>query len=306
MSEIVLAALELDDLGRLIASALHCDEQRVRPLARLVAEKTGGNPFFAIQFLTELAAEALLSFDATIAAWTWDVERIAAKGYTDNIVQLMDVKLKRLPTAAQEGLKELACLGNIADFATLAMVRESSDEELHSAFLDAANAGLVIRLESAYRFAHDRVQEAAYALIPQALRPRSAPSHRTSAARGAAQWSRRPSSVFAVVNQLNHGVDLIADVDERLALLRLNVLAGVKAKAGIAYGAARDYLAHAAALVAADAWTRHYEATLELYLALAECEYLVGHFDVRRPAVRADAGPMRVPISIALGSSACT
>ena len=171
MNEIVLAALELDDLGRLVAGALHCDEQRVRPLARLVAEKTGGNPFFAIQFLTELAAEALLSFDASIAAWTWDVARIAAKGFTDNIVQLMVAKLKRLPAAAQEGLKELACLGNFADFATLAIVRESSDDEIHSAFRDAANAGLVVRLESAYRFAHDRVQEAAYALIPQALRP---------------------------------------------------------------------------------------------------------------------------------------
>ena len=85
--------------------------------------------------------------------------------------------------------------------------------------------------------------------------------------------------VFAVVNQLNHAVDLIADADEKMALLRLNVLAGMKAKAGIAYGAARDYLAQAAALVAADAWTRYYDETLELYLGLAECEYLVGNFD---------------------------
>ena len=85
--------------------------------------------------------------------------------------------------------------------------------------------------------------------------------------------------VFAVVNQLNHAVDLIANGDEKMALLRLNVLAGMKAKAGIAYGAARDYLAQAAALVAADAWTQSYDETLELYLGLAECEYLAGHFD---------------------------
>ena len=278
VNEIVLSALELDDLGRLIASALHCDEQRVRPLARLVVEKTGGNPFFAIQFLTELAAEALLSFDAGIAAWTWNVARIGAKGYTDNIVQLMVAKLKRLPAAAQEALKELACLGNIADFATLAIVRESSEEEIHSAFRDATKAGLVIRLEGAYRFAHDRVQEAAYALIPQALRPEM---HLRIGRRLRAASDTEPTAerVFAVVNQLNHAVDLIADVEEKMALLRLNVLAGLKAKAGIAYGAARDYLAQAAALVAADAWTRYYDETLELYLGLAECEYLVGNFD---------------------------
>jgi PAS domain S-box-containing protein len=85
--------------------------------------------------------------------------------------------------------------------------------------------------------------------------------------------------VFVLVNQLNHAVDLIADVEEKMALLRLNVVAGVKAKAGIAYGAARAYLAQAAALVAADSWMRYYDATLELYLSLAECEYLVGNFD---------------------------
>ena len=288
VNEIVLAALELDDLSRLVASALHCDEQRVRPLARLVAEKTGGNPFFAIQFLIELAAEGLLSFDARCAAWTWDVARIAAKGYTDNIVELMVVKLKRLPAAAQEGLKELACLGNIADFATLAIVRQSSkdqsskdqgsDDQIHSAFRDASKAGLVIRLEAAYRFAHDRVQEAAYALIPQALRPGE---HLRIGRQLRAASAMEPTAerVFAVVNQLNRAVDLIADVEEKMALLRLNFLAGVNAKAGIAYGAARDYLAQAAALVAADAWTRDYDTTLELHLALTECEYLVGNFD---------------------------
>ena len=209
VNEIVLSALELDDVCRLIASAVHSDEQHVRPLARLVAEKTGGNPFFTIQFLTELAAEALLSFDAGSAAWNWNVARIGAKGYTDNIAQLMVVKLKRLPAAAQEALKELACLGNIADFATLAVVRESSEEEIHSAFRDAAQAGLVIRLEGAYRFAHDRVQEAAYALIPQALRP-EVHLRIGRQLRAASEMEPTAERVFAVVNQLNHAVDLIA------------------------------------------------------------------------------------------------
>ena len=278
VNEIVLAALELDDLARLVASALHCDEQRARPLARLVAEKTGGNPFFAIQFLIELAAEQLLTFDPAMTAWTWQVARIAAKGYTDNIVQLMGVKLKRLPAAAQEGLKELACLGNLADLATLAIVRESSDDDIHAAFQDATSACLVIRLESAYRFAHDRVQEAAYAMIQQELRPGM---HLRIGRQLLAASVAEPTAerVFAVVNQLNRAADLIADPEEKNALLRLNVLAGVKAKAGIAYGAARDYLAQAAALVAADAWARDYDATLERYLGLAECEYLVGNFD---------------------------
>ena len=194
MNEIVLAALELDDLGRLVASALHCDEQRVRPLARLVAEKTGGNPFFAIQFLTELAAEALLSFDAGIAAWTWDVARIAAKGYTDNIVQLMVVKLKRLPAAAQEGLKELACLGNIADFATLAIVRESSDEEIHSAFRDADASGPRYSPRICLPVCARPRAGGGVRTDPAGVATRGAPSHRTPAARGERNRSPRPSA----------------------------------------------------------------------------------------------------------------
>ena len=187
--------------------------------------------------------------------------------------------MKRLPAAAQDALKEFACLGSIADFATLAIVRGSSEEEIHSTFQDAAQAGLVIRLDGAYRFAHDRIQEAAYALIPEMLRPEV---HLRIGRQLRASSDSEPTAerVFAVVNQLNHAVDLIADADEKLALLRLNVLAGMKAKAGIAYGAARGYLAQAAALVAADAWTRHYDETLDLYMGLAECEYLVGNFDV--------------------------
>ncbi len=279
LNEIVLSPLGLDDVCRLIAGALHSDEQHVLPLASLVFDKTGGNPFFTIQFLTELAAEELLSFDAAGAAWNWNIARIGAKGYTDNIAQLMVVKLERLPAAAREALMELACLGNIADLATLAIVRKSSEEEIHSAFRDAAQAGLVIHLEGACRFAHDRVQEAAYALIPQASRPavHLRIGRQLHAASGMAPTAER---VFAVVNQLNRAVDLIAGADEKMALLRLNVLAGMTAKAGIAYGAARDYLAQAAALAAADAWTRSYDETLALYLGLAECEYLVGHFDL--------------------------
>jgi serine/threonine protein kinase len=61
--EIVLAPLELDDVGRLVADALHCEPERARPLAELVQEKTGGNPFFTIHFFIALADERLLAFD---------------------------------------------------------------------------------------------------------------------------------------------------------------------------------------------------------------------------------------------------
>jgi predicted ATPase len=104
VQEIVLAPLGLDDVGRLVADALRCEPERPRPLAQLVHEKTGGNPFFAIQFLTALAEEGLLAFDSVAPAWQWDINRIRAKSYTDNVVELMAGKLRRFSAVTQEGL----------------------------------------------------------------------------------------------------------------------------------------------------------------------------------------------------------
>ena len=116
----------LDDVERLIADALHCGPDSAGPLALLVYEKTGGNPFFAIQFLTSLAEEGLLRFDRAEAApnkcnWTWDLDRIRGKGYSDNVVDLMLGKLRRLPHPTQTALQQLACLGNVADMALLSL-----------------------------------------------------------------------------------------------------------------------------------------------------------------------------------------
>jgi predicted ATPase len=102
--EIALAPLGLDDVGYLVSDALHSKPERAQPLAQLVQEKTGGNPFFAIQFFTVLAEEGLLAFDPDAADWTWDVARIQAKRYTDNVVELMAGKLNRLPSSTQEAL----------------------------------------------------------------------------------------------------------------------------------------------------------------------------------------------------------
>src|SRR5438132_12278114 len=170
VQEIVLAPLELDDVGRFIADALHCEPERARPLAQLVQEKTGGNPFFAIQFFTALADEGLLAFDPVTRAWQWDMNRIRAKSYTDNVVDLMAGKLRRFSATTQEALKQLSCLGNSVKISTLLAVHGGSEEEIHSELWEAVRAGLVVRLAGSYTFVHDRVQDAAYVLVPEKAR----------------------------------------------------------------------------------------------------------------------------------------
>jgi len=277
VDEIVLNPLSFKDVNHFIADALRCDRMRSEPLAGLVHEKTAGNPFFVIQFLTALAEERFVEFDASRAAWHWDLAQIQTRNFTDNVVELMISKLKRLPVATQEALKQLACLGDNAKMATLTIANGRSEEEIHEAIWEAVHAGLVFRLPGSYKFLHDRVQEAAYSLIPPQLRSEL---HLRIGRLLIESLSPEglTESIFDVVNQLNRAIDLIRDPEERLSLLRLNVVAGMKARAAIAYASARNYLALAEGLLSSDAWSERYSETFDLYLAFSECEYLVGNF----------------------------
>jgi PAS domain S-box-containing protein len=273
IEEIVLAPLALDDVCRLVIDALHCDRDAAHPLALLLHEKTGGNPFFAIQFLTALAEEGLLAFDADAASWIADLPRIRAKRYTDNVVDFMVGKLKRLSETTQEALKQLACLGNVAEIATLSLIGGGSEEEIHATLWGAARTGLILRLDGSYAFLHDRVQEAAYALIPDGER---AAAHlrigRVLASRAAAEEIEE--KIFEIVNQLDRGAALIHSRPERERAAELNLIAGKRAKTSTAYASALSYLAAGRALLAEDSWERQYELTFAIEYHRAECELL--------------------------------
>jgi len=279
VQETVLSPLRPEDVEQLVAETLHCGKEAARPLAALVHDKTDGNPFFAIQFLTALADEGLLWFDHGRAAWSWDLPRILAKDFTENVAGLMAAKLTRLSDATRNALGLFACLGNVAPSATLALVLGGSEERVHADLWEAVLAGLVFRVDGAYRFLHDRVQEAAYALIPEPERP---PTHLRIGRILAA--NTRPEElgdhIFDIVNHLNRGAELIRDPEERERLVALNFMAGSRAKGSTAYASARNYLAQATALLAPDAWQQRYEATFDLFLLLSECEYLAGNFAV--------------------------
>jgi PAS domain S-box-containing protein len=273
VTDIVLAPLARDDVGLLIADSLHCTRKAAGPLTDLVYDKTGGNPFFTIQFLTALAEEALLTFDPGAEGWVWDLERIRAKGYTDNVVDLVVGKLARLPQEAQEALQWLAALGNAAGVAVLGLVLGRAAEAVHAAFWEAVRVGLVLRQDEAYAFLHDRVQEAAYSLISETSR---AGKHLRigrilSSSLTPEQITER---IFDVVNQFDRGAALVDSPEERERIAQLDLLAGKRAKTSMAYAAALKYLAAGRKLLAEDSWERRYELTFALEYQSAECELL--------------------------------
>jgi PAS domain S-box-containing protein len=275
VEELNLLPLAREDLGRLIADALRCEWERALPLAQVVEEKTAGNPFFVIQFLHALTEEGLLRFDHDVACWCWDLERIQAKSHTDNVVDLMVGKLVRLPANAQEMLQQLACLGNMAEITTLSIVLGVPEEHIHETLWEAVRHELLERSPGAYRFVHDRVQEAAYSLIPEELRPAA---HLRIGRRLVQRTTpEKPDAViFAIVNQLNRGAALIAAPEEREELAELNLAAALRAKASTAYASALTYLAAGAMLLTEDSWERQHRLAFALALHRAECEILTG------------------------------
>ena len=302
VQEIRLKPLARDDLGQLIADALRCESERSSPLAQLVQEKTAGSPFFVIQFLHTLAAEGLLAFDHDAALWQWDLERIHAKSYTDNVVDLMAVKLSRLPFETQQALQQMACLGNRAEMTMLAIVLQTTQEQIHAALWPAARQELVERVEGSYKFVHDRVQEAAYSLTPETLR---AEVHLRIGKLLAAQTSpeKREGTIFEIVNQMNRGVALITLRGEREQLAELNLIAGKRAKASTAYASALTYLHLSGTLLAEDSWERRRELNFAVELNRAECEFLTGQLSVAEE--RLAALSERATTTIERASVAC-
>ncbi|MEH2349758.1 MAG: AAA family ATPase [Nostoc sp.] len=286
LQEIVLAPLTLEPLSQLIAETLHQNADTVRPLAELVLRKTEGNPFFVNEFLRMLYSENLLTFDAEHLSWEWNIAQIQFQNITDNVVELMLRKLKKLPEVTQQILRLAACVGAEFNLNTLSIVCQQSSKSVFQHLLLAIQGGLIQPLSELdeelliqeYKFLHDRVQQAAYILIDESQKQ---VVHLQIGRNllGKTLPERLSDRLFEIVDHLNHGIELVTDQPERNEIARLNLIAGQKAKAAIAYSMAQKYLATARVWLAASSWQTNYDLTLELYLETTELAYLCGDFE---------------------------
>lgn len=298
VEEIELSPLGHAHLRTLIADTLRRPEDEVEKLTQLVQHKTQGNPFFVGQFLETLYDQGLVTRGAPSGegafGWEWDLDRIEAAGITDNVVELMIEKVRRLPEATQQALRVAACIGNRFDLQTLALTHGGDPAQAYKDLAPALEEGLVVPMSSLepsnpdevmspllirrYRFLHDRVQQSAYALFAggeeQSLHVEIGRRLLATTSEG-----RVGERVFEIVDHLNMGTALLSDAAERQRLAALNLMAGKRAKEATAYAASYEYLQAGLQLLPEDPWNVQYSVAVDLHTALSEIEYLNGNFE---------------------------
>ncbi|MUG97476.1 AAA family ATPase [Scytonema sp. UIC 10036] len=300
VNNIILLPLQLKDVEALIGDTLNTTECS-KALAELLFYKTGGNPFFLTQLLKTLHQEDLLTYNFQLGMWQWDIQDIQAIGITDlNVVELMARNIRKLSHETQNVLKLAACVGNTFNLDVLAIVNEASCLTTAAQLWSALQAGLILPLSQDYKiplvfgqeesgeialtdvkvdykFLHDRVQQAAYSLIPDEQKKATHLKIGQLLLQNTTAEERR-ENVFALVNQLNYGADLLISESEKYELAELNLIAGQKAKAATAYESAVKYLNVGLELITNSSW-HQYDLTLALYVETVATEYLNTNFE---------------------------
>ncbi|MBE8991737.1 ATP-binding sensor histidine kinase [Nostoc sp. LEGE 12450] len=299
INKITLSPLCQVSVNQLLADTLNCQLEVAQPLMQLVYQKTKGNPFFTTQFLKSLHKDNYIQFNSQIGHWQCDIAQVKQLALTDDVVEFMTQRLQKLTPATQEVLKLAACIGNQFDLHILAIVYQQSQTETAAALWEALEFGLILPTSEVYKFyaghenqatnqeiahsvtykfLHDRVQQAAYSLIPE--------DHKqtTHVKIGRLLWQNTPEAelenqIFAIANQLNIGLEHFHQPTERHELAQLNLMAGKKAKASTAYSSAIAYLKTGIQLLPFNPWESDYNLTLSLYSEATETSFLCGEIE---------------------------
>ncbi len=316
IEKLQMQPLSHNDVAQLIGDTIDrpTEDKELQKLSELLLKKSQGNPFCLNQFLNTLYTEQLLYYNVSANCWQWNLNKIQSLGITDyRIVDLIVKNIQKLSQKTQNFLQIAACLGNYFDLHTLAVVAQKSVPETASALWEAIQVGLIIPLEDTYKiflafdgadfseatrelegninndpnnnrtnlsckFLHDRVQQAAYSLVSEKQQK-------------LLHWSigklllnhidveQQPEKIFTLANQLNCARELLENSSQREDLININLLAGKKAKATVAYEYAVKYFTIGLELLSPDSWKDRYELTLSLYTEAAEAEYLNTNFE---------------------------
>ena len=295
-----LDSLQIEHVTELIADTLRADKSSVEELAGLIYHKTAGNPFYLKEFVNALYEQKLLEFDFERGLWRWNVPKIREQKISDNVVDLVEAKILRLPTRTQNLLKVAGCVGNLFGLHILSWAIHDSLRNVAVDLKPAISEGLVfpvgtgfksveLEIEEAnlnmkveYQFAHDRIQYAAYSLIPENER---ALIHRKLGRLllDSIAADSSDNHIFDVVDQYNSSFNIIVDDQEKSELAELNLRAGKKANMAMAHEDAFSYFQAGLNALEEDSWEKNYVLTLELHVEAIQAAYLATRFNNIEP-----------------------
>ena len=314
LQTIPLKSLNPENISQLLVHTCHCRPEEAKPLAELLVRKTGGNPFFVSQFLTVLSEKELIGYSPEEKRWVWELAAIEFLAVTENVVDLLIDRLHRFSSETRKLLSLAACIGNTFDLESLERISGEESGKIYENLLPALENGLILGFSQApqpdnptdgasaeggsYKFLHDRVQQAAYALIAQKERK---PVHLQIGQTLLKQYAPEKGEdlLFDIVHHLNLARGLKDKWKDRLNLAELNLEAGLKARAASAFEQALEYFTIGLELSGVAAWKRHYPLALSLHEAATEMSWLCGRFELMEKLAGAVKENVRADLDLA-------
>ncbi|WP_354675453.1 trifunctional serine/threonine-protein kinase/ATP-binding protein/sensor histidine kinase [Cupriavidus alkaliphilus] len=285
VTRIAVRPLAVWELTELVAAALNEPAPRVEALAQLVHAKTGGNPFFSYQLLRALVDDGVLAYRDERAGWHWDEADAAQHRYTDSVTDLITRRFARLPEAGTELLTQLACVGIRCEQSLLACVAQLGAAQLGERLRPFVDAGLLVRTADSYAFQHDRVLEAAYAMIAPRERPAA---HARIAGIMIEHWQGELAAhAFEIGNQIERAAGQPLPEPQRVAFVQVLLVAARRARRSAAMAQATRYTDAAFALMQPSWWTTH--CALAYAASVLHCECLLAQARLEPASEEIDA-----------------
>ncbi|MBI4651072.1 AAA family ATPase [Candidatus Desantisbacteria bacterium] len=273
INKIELKPLELKYIAQLIGDAFECEKNQINDFVDFINKKTNGNPFFIYQYLYNLYKNKLIGFECFI-----DIERNKNLIFSDNIVDLMVEKIKKLPDETIKCLEYAACFGDQFDIETLSSVYNNTIEKTYADLTMAIKEGLILNFSNYFKFYHDKIAESINILISEKEKKG------IHLKIGNLIYQKTPKNelsekYFDIATHLNFALDLITLPEEKIKAAEINLKAAEKAKQSNAYLSALKYVQFGISLINEKNWNENYILCYSLYSIECECYFLTGNFD---------------------------
>ena len=279
-----LPPLTVEHTRQLLADVFHHDGSEPIALAGWLHRKTRGNPFFIRQYLQQLHKNRWIYFDREKQCWSWQQHAFENQTLSDDVRDLVEFQIAKLPEITQQILTWGAAIGNNFDLSTVSKASGQPLARVAIHLWPALQAGLIISQPeqvgsppNCYRFLHDHIRQSAYQRINAEERQKI---HLGIGQILRRQYSRteKGAAIYDLVNHLNLAQDLLESDQQRIELIKLNYKAALKAKEASAFKPACGFLHQASLILKPEDWQNEYPLCVELHLLQAQSEYLCGEY----------------------------